>query len=114
MTTLKFSRSAGGLFTESLKTEGPSSTRGARRDRLSHVAFSAQLFEPVFAVLHPARALGDVLERSALQFVDDVVDVLRLALDGPLAGTAAEAPVARAVALVVVERHRRDVLALDV
>src|SRR3954468_5460053 len=114
MTTLKFSRSAGGLFTESLKIVEPSSTQARVRDPLSHVAFSAQLFETVLAVLHAARTLGDILERSTLQFSDDVVDVLRLALDRPLAGSATEAAVARAVALVVIERHRRDVLALDV
>src|SRR6185503_6830473 len=80
----------------------------------SHVALAAQLLEAVLAVLHAARALRDVPQRPALQLHDDVVHVLGLALDRPLAGSAAQAAVARAVALVVVERHRRDVLALDV
>src|SRR5688572_103903 len=81
---------------------------------LSHVALAAQLLEAVFAVLEPPRALGDVLELAALQLDDDLVDVPRLAVDGLLARAAAQAAVALAVAVVVIERHRRDVLALDV
>src|SRR5436190_1255167 len=115
MTTLKLSRSAGGLFTESLKISWTLSRLDSRaRTCLSHVALAAQLLETVLAVLHAPRALGDILERSALQFDDDVVDALGLALDRPLAGAAAQAAVARAVALVVVQRDRRDRFALDV
>src|SRR5215216_6088062 len=81
---------------------------------LSHVAFATQLLEAVFAVLEPSGSLGDILELSAPDLREDVVDVLRRALDRRLAGTAAQAAIARAVALVVVQRHRRDRLALDV
>src|SRR6476659_157002 len=97
ITTLKFSRSVGGLFTESLKIGRPSTLREAREGSLSHVAFSAQLFETVLSVLHASRALGDIPERSALQFRDDVVHIFGRAVDGALAGPAAEAPVTRAV-----------------
>src|SRR4051794_17309639 len=117
MTTLKFSRSAGGLFTESLKNRYlscPPLVEGRAKASLSHVTLASQLFETVFAVLQPARALGDILELSALQFRDDVVDVLRRAVDRILARPAAKAAVSLAVALVVVQRHGRDRLALDV
>src|SRR6187549_3264477 len=114
MTTLKFSRSPGTLFTESLKIDELLTQRKVREACLSHVSLAAQLFETVFSVLHAPGPLRDILERSALQFGDDVVDVLRRALDRPLARAAAEAAIARPVALVVVQRHGRDVLALDV
>src|SRR6185436_17558422 len=85
-----------------------------RRRRLSHVALATQLFQAVLAVLEAAGPLGDVLQRAAPDLVDDLVDVVRLALDGGLAGAAAQAAVAGAVAPVVVERDGGDVLALDV
>src|SRR5436305_3475727 len=82
--------------------------------RLSHVAIPAQLFQAVLAVLEAAGTLGDILERAAADLDDDLVDVLGGALDGGLARAAAQAAVAGAAALVVVERDGGDVLALDV
>src|SRR5262245_52309625 len=84
------------------------STRG------SHIPFAAQLLEPVLAVLETPRPLGHVLQLAALQLDDDVVHVLRRAVDGRLAGAATEAAIAGARSLVVVERNGRDALALDV
>src|SRR6187551_2056548 len=122
MTTLKFSRSVAGGIRGSPSRLGPTRSTNplpAKRGEvgggsLSHVTLATQLLEAVFAVLEPTGSLGDVLELSAPDLHQDIVDVLRRALDRRLAGTAAEAAITRAVALVVVQRHRRDRLALDV
>ena len=65
-------------------------------------------------VLRTSTAFGDVLEFSALQFGDDVIDVLGVRINRRLAWAASQRTVTFAVALIVIERHRRDAFALDV
>src|SRR5258706_1587908 len=68
----------------------------------------------MFAVLQPAGALRDIFKLSALEFRNDVIDGLCLALDRSLAGGASQTAVPCAGALVVIKRHRRNLFALNV
>src|SRR5215208_2793285 len=87
-----------------------------RRGRRSHVPVAAERLEPaaVVLVLRASRPLGDVREAAALQLDDDLLHVLRVRCHRLGARPAAEGPEALTLALVVVQAHRGDALALDV
>src|SRR5215207_11278500 len=87
-----------------------------RRCRRSHVPFAAERLEPaaVVLVLRASRPFGDVRETAALQLDDDLLHVLGVRHHRLGAWPAAERAKALSLALVVVEAHGRDALALDV
>ena len=66
------------------------------------LVFASQFFQAVFSVLKPAGALGDIFKLSAFELRDDVVDVFGFALNGGLAGRAAETAISRSRSLVVI------------
>src|SRR5262245_11013397 len=76
----------------------------------SHVPVAPKGLQPaaVVLVLGPARPLRDIGKLAGLQLDDDLLNVSRLGLDVLGARPATQRAVPDPIAMVVVERHRRD------
>src|SRR5687767_7837493 len=92
------------------------STRGQADQGVLHVSIAAQRFEPaaVVLVLRAPGALRNPRKTTGFQLDNDLRHIARVRVHRLGAGPAAQRTVAAAGTLVVIERHRRDALPLDV